>query len=249
MTKSEYKNAFSEVITLEYVDIPADDNMIDYTFSNEFLNHMDKLLLRQKKIIWNIINVVRRNVAMVAIVSLTVFASACGITEIINYLNSDLYQRFPISKEVVEIAMEKVDLPNDLMIQENELLVNILQIENGIDGKEFTLLRSTKDLYDGKCMNVISHKSEESIVLGLELFSIDQEEYCTEKELEQAIRFATYLFWQDESETRVYDIFMKEYVEGEKIYLEDKIDGIQYQIAYLPDSEGAKFKIKFKVVF
>lgn len=91
MTKSEFKQAFSEAVALDYVDIPEDEAMIDITFSNEFLSQMDRLISDQKKIIWNMMYAIRRNVAMIAIIILGMFVTACGVTQIIYLLHEDIY--------------------------------------------------------------------------------------------------------------------------------------------------------------
>lgn len=91
MTKSEFKQAFSEAVALDYVDIPEDEAMIDITFSNEFLSQMDSLISDQKKIIWNMMYAIRRNVAMIAIIILGMFVTACGVTQIIYLLHEDIY--------------------------------------------------------------------------------------------------------------------------------------------------------------
>ena len=91
MTKSEFKQAFSEAVALDYVDIPEDEEMIDITFSNEFLSQMDRLISDQKKIIWNMMYAIRRNVAMIAIIILGMFVTACGVTQIIYLLHEDIY--------------------------------------------------------------------------------------------------------------------------------------------------------------
>ena len=90
--------------------------------------------------------------------------------------------------------------------------------------------------------------------------SIDQNEIYAREEVEQAIRFATYLVWQDESDTRIFDIFIKEFdsfVKDEEYYrnahgasspnIEDEMDGVQYLIAYTPIDEQMKFKIRFQI--
>jgi len=68
------------------------------------------------------------------------------------------------------------------------------------------------------------------------------------------------LFWQDESDTRIYDVFIKEFdafVENEEHYrkthgasspfIEDEIDGVHYMVGYTPIDEQMKFKINFQI--
>ena len=117
-------------------------------------------------------------------------------------------------------------------------------------------------------MEIISHKYADSdipgldncIILGIGISSIDQNEAYSREEVAQAIRFATYLFWQDESDTRIYESFIKEFdafIENEEHYrkahgasspvIEDEIDGVQYIVSYTPIDEQMKFKIRFQI--
>lgn len=147
---------------------------------------------------------------------------------------------YPLSKELVEIAVEKSGLPDNLAIEEND----ILEYE-GITSTSYTLRHPTKDLFAGSCMGILSHKADEFTSLGLTISTIDQTEDFTKEEIEQAIRFATYLFWQDENDTRIYDAFMKEYVDGQPLLFEKEMDGIDCQIAYTPNNRQPKLKIAF----
>ena len=91
MTKSELKHAFSETMALEYADIPKQEDMIDFTFSDTFSTRMNMMLMEQKKITWNLIHLLKRNIAMIAIIMLGVLATACGVTQLVYFLHADLY--------------------------------------------------------------------------------------------------------------------------------------------------------------
>lgn len=170
---------------------------------------------------------------------------------------------YPLSKETIETAMEKIGLPEDLAIEES----TPHQAE-GAESTLYILRHPNADLFDGVCMEIISHKYVDAdvpgldncIILGIGISSIDQDEAYTREEVEQAIRFATYLFWQDESDTRIYDVFIKEFdafVENEEHYrkthgasspfIEDEIDGVHYMVGYTPIDEQIKFKINFQI--
>lgn len=69
MTREELKQAFREVASLEFVDIPCEEE-ISLTFSNKFLRKMKELIRSQKKIYWDC--------AMIAVVCLTLFVTACS---------------------------------------------------------------------------------------------------------------------------------------------------------------------------
>jgi len=147
---------------------------------------------------------------------------------------------YPLSKELVATAIEKTDLPSNLSIEENDLLEY-----EGIASTSYTLRHPTKDLFAGACMGILSHKSDKFTSLGLTISTIDQTEELTGVELEQAVRFATYLFWEDEHDTRILDSFMKGYVDGQPYLFEEEIDGIDCQIAYAPNNRQLKLKIAF----
>ena len=170
---------------------------------------------------------------------------------------------YPLSKETIETAMQKIGLPESLVVEE----ATPHQAE-GAKSTLFILRHPDAEIFDGICMEIISHKYADSnipgldncIILGMGISSIDQNEAYTREEVEQAIRFATYLFWKDESDTRIYDIFVKEFdafIENEEHYrkthgasspvIEDEIDGVQYIVTYTPIDEQMKFKIRFQV--
>lgn len=128
---------------------------------------------------------------------------------------------YPLNQEIIAQAIELSDFPIDLTIEENEYMET-----EGIESSSFTLRHPSKDIYTGRCLGVLSHKAEAFTSVGITVSSIDQDAVFTDQEIEQAIRFATYLFWGDEKETRVYDAFIKEYNPREKIIWEKQIDGI-----------------------
>lgn len=74
---------------------------------------------------------------------------------------------------------------------------------------------------------------------------LTRNEIFTEKEIEQAIYFATYLFWEDESDTRLYEEFINDFDIDEKIVWETEIDGIYCRIIYNPDAHQPKCTIAF----
>ena len=170
---------------------------------------------------------------------------------------------YPLNRETIETAMEKIGLPESLVVEEA-----IPHQAEGAKSTLFILQHPDEEIFDGMCMEIISHKYADSdipgldncIILGIGISSIDQNEAYTREEVEQAIRFATYLFWQDESDTRIYDIFIKEFdsfIENEEHYrkthgasspvIEDEIDEVQYIVSYTPIDEQMKFKIRFQI--
>lgn len=78
MTREELMQAFQEAVSTEFADIPCEED-IDYTFSDNFLQKMDKLIARQKKPYWNLFYNGKMRVAMVAMVCLVLAMTAGGI--------------------------------------------------------------------------------------------------------------------------------------------------------------------------
>lgn len=199
----------------------------------------------------------KRLIALVLTTVCIVCLIGCGKQPQTNEQLKDLpIQKYPLSKETIEVAIEKVELPSDLTITEEDVLLEVEDRESTL----YVLRHPTTELFDGLCMNIISHNSDESVMLGISVASIDKNEEYTREEVEKAIRFATYLFWQDEDDTRLYDLFIKEYdafIADEEGYrkahgasspcIEGEIDGVQYIIAYTPIDEQLEFKINFEV--
>lgn len=172
------------------------------------------------------------------LISLMLCLAGCGNQEKAAQLPVPEY---PLSKEVIEVAMEKVSLPSDLTLEENNC-----DVPEDIKSTSFTLRHPTKDLFVGHCLSILTHKADKFTSIGITVSSIDQEESFTDIEMEQAIRFATYLFWQDENDMEIYNAFMKDYVEGEQITWEKEIDGIDCKIdVYDSDSAPIRFQIAF----
>lgn len=171
------------------------------------------------------------------LVAVTVLLAGCGAGKTDKALPVPEY---PISKELVQEAIDVTGMPDDLSIEVNDLLKY-----EGIESTSYTLRHPTKDLFAGMCLGILTHKAEAFTSLGITVSSIDQQEDFTKEEIAQSIRFATYLFWQDADDTRILDAFMKKYADGEPMVWEKKIDGIDCQIIYKPDQRQTKFQIAF----
>lgn len=82
MSKTDFKNAFREVVSSEFAHIPTDENSIDFTFSERFNKRMEKLIRSQKKPYWNIINTTTRRVAVIIVAIFTVFTATFSVKAI-----------------------------------------------------------------------------------------------------------------------------------------------------------------------
>lgn len=82
ITKAEFKQAFREVVSLEFSHIPTDENSIQYTFSENFNKRMEKLIKAQKKVYWNFVNTTSKRVAIIFLAIFTMFTAAFSVKAI-----------------------------------------------------------------------------------------------------------------------------------------------------------------------
>lgn len=78
MTRVELKRAFREATALEFSDVPRNDAMIEFYFSDEFIQKMQKLIISQKKCYWTYMNTVKKRVAIIIVICLSLFVTACS---------------------------------------------------------------------------------------------------------------------------------------------------------------------------
>ena len=91
MTREEFNRAFTEVVSMEFADIPTKESEIDFTFSEDFLRKMDTLIALQQDGVWRLLGVVRRHVAVIAIVILGTLVTSCGVAAVIKSQHYDIY--------------------------------------------------------------------------------------------------------------------------------------------------------------
>lgn len=82
ITKAEFKQAFREVVSLEFSHIPTDENNIQYTFSEKFNKRMEKLIKAQKKVYWNLVSTTSKRVAIIFVAIFTMFTAAFSVKAI-----------------------------------------------------------------------------------------------------------------------------------------------------------------------
>lgn len=71
ITVNELKNAFREVVSEEFSNIPTDENSVDFTFSEKFERQMERLIRSQRKVFYSFVNTSYKRVATVLVVLLT----------------------------------------------------------------------------------------------------------------------------------------------------------------------------------
>lgn len=79
MTENNLSIALREVVSSEFSNIPMNEDEIHYTFSNRFLNKMDKLTKAEKSRFWRMTNTAPRRVAVVLVSLLIIILTACSI--------------------------------------------------------------------------------------------------------------------------------------------------------------------------
>lgn len=82
MSKSDFKKALREVVSLEFAHIPEDESSINYTFSERFNKKMEKLIKSQRKAYWGVINTATKRAAVIFIAILSLFTAAFSIKAI-----------------------------------------------------------------------------------------------------------------------------------------------------------------------
>ena len=82
MTKVELMNAFREAATYEFRDIPRDDSQISHKFSAAFEHKIAKLIHKEKSFFWHFVNTASKRVAVIVLVLVMLFTTACSVKAI-----------------------------------------------------------------------------------------------------------------------------------------------------------------------
>lgn len=96
MSKAELQNAFREAAAMEFQEIPRDDAEIQYEFSAAFEQKMDRILKKEKKFTWRLVNTASKRVAAIAVILLMLFTTACSVPA--------------IREPIIEFIMETFDI-------------------------------------------------------------------------------------------------------------------------------------------
>lgn len=104
----EFDNAVREVIAMEFTDIPRNEDEIDLAFSPKFEAKMEKLIAKEKNSFWRITNTRRKRLAVILVVIMVLFTTACSIDaireSIVNFIMevTDAFYDFIYNGEVIE---------------------------------------------------------------------------------------------------------------------------------------------------
>lgn len=105
MTKSELKNAFREAASYEFSEIPQNDSEIAYECSSAFEEKLDKLIKKNQKFTWRMVNTFEKRAACFAAVFVMLCLTACSVPA--------------IRESIVNFIIEKTDISNDYEFEGN----------------------------------------------------------------------------------------------------------------------------------
>lgn len=99
MCKAELKAAFREAASFEFSEIPGEDRQIEYAFSSEFEVKMERLIKKEKRFTWHLVNTNAKRAAVAVAACMALMLTACSVPAI----------REPIVafvKEIFDIGMD-----------------------------------------------------------------------------------------------------------------------------------------------
>lgn len=78
MIRAELNQAFREAIAMEFSDVPKEDSVVAFSFSNRFEQRMRTLIHRQRKSYWKYVNTAKKRVAVAVITMFSILMLALG---------------------------------------------------------------------------------------------------------------------------------------------------------------------------
>lgn len=97
MNDAQFKEAFREVISAEFCDVPHNESDIAYDFSPDFKKRMQKLIKSEKSALWHLFNTRFKKAAVIFIVFSILFTTACSVKSIrepiVNFF-VEIYEKF-----------------------------------------------------------------------------------------------------------------------------------------------------------
>ena len=165
MTRVELNQAFREAVSLEFVDTPCAENSIEFDFSIEFQHKMDKLIARQKKVYWEYVNTAKKRVAIVAIICLSAFITACANPEF----------REPIIRQMenLEGTMRQYFVEGNM----KEMIERVYILSNTPDGYQVVFE------YGNSMWNMVRYQDDEGNKIELSQYASDQHNYNVNNEV------------------------------------------------------------------
>lgn len=149
MSKTDFKNAFREVISSEFLHIPTDENSISFTFSERFNKRMAKLIKAQRKAYYSFINTAYKRVVIICVIIFTMFTAACSVKEIrepiVNFIKQvyETFIHYSFDGDTTEIITKEytIKVPDGFNITnkiENDALIATEYTNSSGDSIDFT---------------------------------------------------------------------------------------------------------------
>lgn len=114
MTDSEFKQAISEALCEEYVKSIPEHNS-DHIFSDSFNKKMEKLIKRQKKPYYKIINTAGKRAACIAVAALILsFSTVMGVDALRNAFKNFIIKIFSTYSEISYVEESDVSSPDTI---------------------------------------------------------------------------------------------------------------------------------------
>lgn len=114
MTDSEFKQAISEALCEEYVKSIPEHNS-DHIFSDSFNKKMKKLIKRQKKPYYRIINTAGKRAACIAVAALILsFSTVMGVDALRNAFKNFIIKIFSTYSEISYVDESEVSAPGTI---------------------------------------------------------------------------------------------------------------------------------------
>ncbi len=185
MSRSDFNNALREAVSSEFTDIPTDESSINYTFSERFIKKMDKLIRSQKKVYYNFINTVSKRVAIICLVVVTLFTTACSVKAIrepiVNFITEvyETFTRYFFDGDTAESITKEFSieaLPEGF--KQTDYTSNDIRITKTFENGDGDILKLSQTITEDTEYNLdAEHGSTEKIIVsGKEVYIINSDE-------------------------------------------------------------------------
>lgn len=185
MSRSDFNNALREAVSSEFTDIPADESSINYTFSERFIKKMDKLIRSQKKVYYNFINTVSKRVAIICLVVVMLFTTACSVKAIrepiVNFITEvyETFTRYFFDGDTAESVTKEFSietLPEGF--KQTDYTSNDIRITKTFENGDGDILKLSQTITEDTEYNLDAEhgSTEKMIVSGKEVYIINTDE-------------------------------------------------------------------------
>lgn len=185
MSKTDFKNAFREVVSSEFAHIPTDENSIDFIFSERFNKRMAKLIRSQKKVYYNFVNTAYKRVAIICVVLLTMLTTACSVKAIrepiVNFFTEvyESFTRYFFEGDTVNTITKEYDLnvllDGFVQTEKIESEISITKVYENNSGDIFEFIQTITD--DTEATFDTQNAKKHSIIVSGMMIDIYESDY------------------------------------------------------------------------